>query len=195
MPTLALICHPSTPCCRIERFDVRIGWAAGMKLTLHYVIEGDVGAMRIPPPVSSGRRDRLWESTCLEVFLRTPGSNAYGEFNFAPSTTWAAYAFDAYRDGMRPMETDPPPELAVRSTPDRLELDAGISGLADGFTLRERGTLRVGIAAVITELSGRRSYWALCHPSDQPDFHHPDSFALNLSFEEAPSNQDVRMQH
>ena len=35
--------------------------------------------------------------------------------------------------------------------------------------------------AVIEEADGTKSYWALAHPSDKPDFHHPDSFALDLT--------------
>jgi hypothetical protein len=39
---------------------------------------------------------------------------------------------------------------------------------------------RVGLSAVIEETSGRRSYWALAHPSGKPDFHHSDSFTLEV---------------
>jgi hypothetical protein len=38
----------------------------------------------------------------------------------------------------------------------------------------------VGLAAVIEDVSGDLSYWALAHLSDKPDFHHPDGFALHL---------------
>jgi hypothetical protein len=33
---------------------------------------------------------------------------------------------------------------------------------------------------VIEEVSGVFSYWALNHPPGEPDFHHPDAFALEL---------------
>jgi hypothetical protein len=39
---------------------------------------------------------------------------------------------------------------------------------------------RLGLAAVIEETSGRKSYWALAHPPGKPDFHHSDCFALEL---------------
>ena len=35
-------------------------------------------------------------------------------------------------------------------------------------------------AAVIEEDGGPLSYWALQHPPGNPDFHHPDGFALEL---------------
>jgi hypothetical protein len=40
---------------------------------------------------------------------------------------------------------------------------------------------RLGLSAIIEEASGQRSYWALAHPPGKPDFHHPDSFALEVS--------------
>ncbi len=39
---------------------------------------------------------------------------------------------------------------------------------------------KVGLSAVIEAIDGTFSYWALAHPSDKPDFHHPDSFVLEL---------------
>ena len=37
-----------------------------------------------------------------------------------------------------------------------------------------------GLTAVIETLDGAISYWALAHPAEKPDFHHPDSFILIL---------------
>jgi hypothetical protein len=42
------------------------------------------------------------------------------------------------------------------------------------------GATRLGLSAVIETVDGFFSYWALAHPSDKPDFHHPDSFILEL---------------
>ena len=39
---------------------------------------------------------------------------------------------------------------------------------------------RLGLSVVIETLDGAISYWALAHPSEKPDFHHPDSFILTL---------------
>jgi hypothetical protein len=38
----------------------------------------------------------------------------------------------------------------------------------------------LGLSAVIEEMNGRLSYWALAHPPGKPDFHHADCFALEL---------------
>ena len=37
------------------------------------------------------------------------------------------------------------------------------------------------VSAVIEETDGTRSFWSLAHPPGKPDFHHRDSFALELS--------------
>jgi hypothetical protein len=37
------------------------------------------------------------------------------------------------------------------------------------------------LSAVIEAADGTISYWALKHPSDRPDFHHADSFAIQLA--------------
>jgi len=51
-----------------------------------------------------------------------------------------------------------------------------------GQPLFSRGsTLRVGLSAVIEEINGHRSYWALAHPPGNADFHHSDCFALELA--------------
>ena len=42
------------------------------------------------------------------------------------------------------------------------------------------GAWEAAIAAVIEEANGTKSYWALAHPSEKPDFHHPDGFVLEL---------------
>src|SRR3546814_3736372 len=33
---------------------------------------------------------------------------------------------------------------------------------------------KLALSAVIEELDGTKSYWALAHPPGKPDFHHPD---------------------
>ena len=106
-------------------------------------------------------------------------ARAYYEFNFAPSTQWAAYRFSSYRSGMRVAAEISAPLIEVQSSPDcytlqaSLELDR-LSGLP-GDAL-----WRLGLSAVIEDTSGRKSYWALAHPPGKPDFHHSDCFAHRI---------------
>jgi hypothetical protein len=55
-----------------------------------------------------------------------------------------------------------------------LELDR-LSGLP------HKALWRLGLSALIEDTSGRKSYWALAHPSGNPDFHHADCFAHEFS--------------
>jgi hypothetical protein len=165
--------HPSTPCPAVERLQVEVRREAAA-LRLRYVLSGMIADLAIPPPASPTRRDELWKHTCFEAFVRPLPGEAYVELNLAPSTEWAAYAFDSYREAMRPAEI-PPPRLAVNVAERQLELlaDLRLDGLDDR-------TWALGLSAVIEAADGSRAYWALRHPQGRPDFHHADCFALEL---------------
>ena len=139
-------------------------------LDLRYTVEGDLSRICIPPLAPPHRTDELWKHTCFEVFLSNTG-DTYREFNFSPSTEWAGYDFTGYRTGMAPIDKEWAPGVRIHRNDERFELEA---------TLRTALPLRLALAAVIEEEDGRLSYWALKHPSGQPDFHHTESFALNL---------------
>jgi len=67
----------------------------------------------------------------------------------------------------------------VRRSSDQFELTATVH--LDGLTpLCDAVALRLALAAVIEDHRGGLSYWALEHPPGEPDFHHPDSFTLDL---------------
>ncbi len=192
MQHATLICHPSTPATCIERFDVRTGLIDEAKLFLQYIIEGELTAIRMPVRAAPRRAERLWEHTCLEAFLSTAGSTAYCEFNLAPSTAWAAYAFDRYRDGMKRLQMRCPPELTIRAGRYRWEMDARIGPPADWLKIGDDSAALLGACAVIESVRGTLSYWALKHPSDHPDFHHPDGFALKLDWPSSPGRPTRR---
>lgn len=132
-------------------------------------------AGKVGPPIEAasdiGRTDGLWRSTCFEVFacLR---DGRYAEFNISPSGEWAAYGFTGYREDMMNLE-GPIRVVRAERTEEAFELDAMIDWKDWPFVDR------IGLSAVIEDVDGGLSYWALTHPSDKPDFHHPDSFALN----------------
>lgn len=116
------------------------------------------------------RVDGLWRTTCFEAFAGV--SAGYAEYNLSPSGAWAAYAFDDYRQGMSPLD-QAAPMIVTRRAADLFVLTADV--------VLPRGVdERIGLSAVIETLDGVISYWALAHPSDKPDFHHPDSFVLEL---------------
>jgi hypothetical protein len=161
--------HPDRP--PSASFDLSASVSiAGARLSVTYRLTGPIDRLKLPPPAPSTRRDELWRHTCFELFARDTGP-AYAEFNFAPSTDWAAYAFDNYRAGMRPLDITPP-ALNVTRTDSTLTLEATIQLLSRPRTL--------ALTAVIEETDGRISYWSLAHPDGAPDFHHPRCFVLDL---------------
>jgi hypothetical protein len=166
-----LVCHPQTPTEAVQAIEVAASRLPGGFLELTYSIRGRLSGVAIPAPRPAAVRERLWQHTCCEAFLAaTPGA-AYREFNFSPSGEWAAYDFERYRQGA-PV-TVPDPQIAVRSTDEELQLRARIA-LSPGKAF-------AALSAVIEEIGGRFSYWALAHPPGKPDFHHPVGFTLELA--------------
>lgn len=141
----------------------------GGLLWLRYVVDDNPDFIAWPGRAPVGRADDLWRHTCFEAFVST--DDGYREFNLSPSGQWASYRFDGYREGMRPAD-----EVCVVE---------GLDGGSDHVALEGRIELpfdarKLGLSAVIETIDGMKTYWALTHPSDKPDFHHPDSFVLDL---------------
>ena len=138
--------------------------------------------LRFPDPGDAVRTDDLWRTTCCELFLRVPGGDAYCEFNFSPSSQWAAYRFAQLRNGMALYELPRAPEIHLDASESHFALEAMLTlppSLAENHLL-------AAIAAVIEASDGTKSYWGLAHPPGDPDFHHPDCFALDLAPLERP---------
>ena len=119
------------------------------------------------------RADELWRTTCFEAFLRPLGEQSYAEWNFAPSGEWAAYDFSGYRENMLPAEVGSPPYIRVEDNLTWWAVGATIAVPADT-------NWELGLSAVLEEKDGTKSYWALAHPGEKPDFHDPGCFVARL---------------
>jgi len=139
-----------------------------------------IGEVRMPDVVAPARSDELWRHTCFEAFVRASPGSAYYEFNFAPSTQWAAYRFSGYRNGMCKASEIGAPAIEIQSEPGRYTLRASLK-LDRSPDLPRSALWRLGLAAVIEDTSGSKSYWALAHPTGKPDFHQAACFTLELS--------------
>jgi hypothetical protein len=169
----ALRLHPTSLCESIAGIDVNCGLQA-TRLSLRYSIRGDIGALRVPVVAAPQRTDELWRHTCCEAFIGDLNREPYYEFNFAPSTAWAAYRFTGYRREMSAVNEIHEMNIAVSCAADRLVVEATVD-LASLFGLSSN--LRVALSTVIEDQAGRISYWALAHAPGKPDFHHADAFS------------------
>jgi hypothetical protein len=117
--------------------------------------------------------------------VRRVGEAGYSELDFSPSSEWAAYRFDAYREGMRDLELERAPTVEV------LRSDAGldVAVLVDPVpeTWGRADQWRIALSAVVEDTGGSLSYWALEHPPGNPDFHHADGFVLEVGAPGAPT--------
>lgn len=174
--------HPSSfPGESVKGIHVQLWRPNAQTLRLRYDVTGRAAGLRIAERTQGFRADNLWKTTCFELFLSPVGRTDYVEFNFAPSSQWAAYAFDSYRTGMRQAPLGYDPSIEVTHNDERLIVEVE---LIHAF---EPTAYRLGVSAVIEEQMAPISYWAASHPSDKPDFHHPAGFAREL-----PSPQEQR---
>lgn len=180
MESFTLTPHPAAHGRAVQRIHGRLCRIPG-GLRLHYVLEGEIERVRVPERRPARFADDLWRHTCFELFVAGHGAPGYHEFNFSPSGEWAVYAFvrEREREPLSAAAVDIDPRVSVRRSATMLELDA-IAHLDRLLPTDADHRLAISLSAVVEEHDGTLSYWALEHPLDRPDFHHPASFALVL---------------
>jgi len=166
--------HPAHPPRAVTGVEARvIGFDANW-LRLRWRIEG-ASLLVVPSFAGRGRAAELWQTTCFEAFLKPEGGASYVELNLSPSERWAAYDFAAYRDGMADRPFPHEPQCSIRIGTGMAIFDAAVpvAGLP-------ALPATMGLSAVIEEEGGVKSYWALAHPAEKPDFHDAACFAAML---------------
>jgi len=171
-----LLAHPRTPCPLVRALEVTLARDRAGDLHLDFALTGDVVSLRVPEAGAPARRDGLWRHTCFEAFFAPGSGTGYREFNFSPSGDWAAYDFRGLREGVASPDLSRPPRIDVVVHDHVLRLSVSLAA-ADVCV---SGTLHAGLTAVVEDVSGARSYFALAHPRAEPDFHDPAGFALRL---------------
>jgi hypothetical protein len=179
MQQISLSAHPTTQCDSVHCLDVVVSSQSSGFVTLTYTLRAEVSRIRVGAQGVPGPADGLWKHTCFEAFLQPSGSPEYYEFNFSPTRQWAVYRFDSYRKGMRPIALAPPPDISSGGAADHLNLRAvfPLPVSADAGATRR---MKLALAAVVEDDSGRLCYWSGRHPEGKPDFHHADGFAFEL---------------
>ena len=74
----------------------------------------------------------------------------------------------------RPIEREPQGTM-------RLGSSFAIFDAAIPLSALPHGDCGMNVTAVIEERGGTKSYWALAHPADKPDFHDPACFVATLA--------------
>jgi hypothetical protein len=164
-----LVRHPSTPAGAVHTVDAELERVVGGAIAT-FRVSGDLSRLVLPEPAAAGRADDLWKTTCFELFVEGEGAT-YREFNFSPSTHWAAYEFADYRQPSGNAEAQV--EITCSSDPRQLILIANISSEVPN-------PARVGLSAVIEETDGVLRYWAAAFAPGKPDFHARATRALLL---------------
>ena len=162
--------------------DIRI--AAAIERTaqgfeLCYELAGDLAAIAWPQPTRAERTDGLWQQTCFKAFCAVPGASAYYEFNFSPSTCWAAYRFGGYRERLADPDLAAPPAIATSQSGVLRVLNVSLDTLKLP-RIKITTPLEVGLAAVIEGSDSRTHYYSLAHPVDKADFHDRRGFLLTV---------------
>jgi len=165
-----LVAHPDMPPGAVKVVSVRAR-LDDKELLLTFNVEG-LEHVRLPDRMAPSRTDGLWKTTCCEMFLALPGSEAYFEFNYAPSSQWAAYRFDSYRVVGNDLPVSVAPHVDRES--------ACLAEVRQNLSDLPPGPLQMSLTAVIEETDGTKSYWALAHAPGPPDFHNRTSFIATL---------------
>jgi hypothetical protein len=146
-------------------------------LNLNYQIFGDLSQVKISPIINrQTRKDRLWETTCLEFFIGIKNSTQYWEFNLSPNKHWNVYRFSDYRQNMTEEMAINVLPFEIDTNPYRLNLSLQLDL---NLIISPALQLSAAISAVI-EAKEQITYWALIHPDSKADFHHRDSFIIDL---------------
>jgi hypothetical protein len=172
-----LFCYPTST---IEPYliAVEVSHLINGDLNLRYHVFGDLTQLRIPSPQPPNAAERLWEHTCFEVFIAVEGETKYYEFNFSPSSQWAAYAFSDYREQCC-WAVEKSPCITFKFDTKQLLLEAIIHAVDLPENIGGK-PLQLNLTAVIETQDGHRCYWALRHRAASPDFHDRESFILTL---------------
>jgi hypothetical protein len=172
----SLLCHPNTPADFIKAIDICYTLLHEGMLWIRYSVDVPVKQFVICLPAKAERTDDLWHSTCFEAFVAIDGSTEYIEFNFTPSSRWAAYQFEDIRKGRTDLSLLAAPKIHLDSREDYFALEARVQ-LPDKWRKKD---LNIGVAMVVTEISSKTSYWALNHKKAHPDFHDRSCFIIQV---------------
>lgn len=178
---LQLLRHDIVPQSTVQSIEVMFERSESGALWVRYHAECALNDLDTDEPRDPNRTDGLWQRTCFEAFLMLGDGPEYIEFNFSPSSEWAAYQFTGYRENSQDLLLEAIPEIYLDASEGHFALEATVI-LPAAYQF---APVALGLSAITLETGGKQSFWALKHPLGKADFHHRDCFALQLH---APEN-------
>jgi hypothetical protein len=160
---------------RINVFHVK----GGTVLKIIFELNAGLADLNIPifKPAIAQRKDNLWEHTCFEIFLGQHGMQDYREFNLSPAGDWNVYSFSGYRQGIKP-------EMHFNTLPFDVEIvsdqELKLAVTIDLKILQDYSVIDVGLSAVLEQVNGVITWWAIDHQEDVPDFHAKEGWLKSL---------------
>lgn len=130
-----------------------------------------LGEVDILYPLASKKpcnKEGLWNETCFEFFIKK--DEHYLELNFSPSGCWNVYSFTSYRASPEIIHIHP----NISFMKSQLKLNATFSFPRTVFKLDKQ--IKTQLSAIIFSRGKEPKFFALSHPKEKPDFHHPDHF-------------------
>lgn len=144
-------------------------------------VSGDVTCLKLY--VSPKMRSHYWEfklspdADWIDDFSKPVMRPSAWDFKVSPNQTWSVSRFENYRKSPQSVQNIKTVSYSMMSTPKALHtlLKIDLTKL-----MLPNQALAIGISAVTRQRDNLLAHWALNHPNDTPDFHHPDSFSLSL---------------
>ncbi len=165
-------------------FDLRARaiWAQPFVLHLDFVLKADLREIILPKKFEGEERvDNLWEHTCFEAFIALENSPQYLEVNLAPSGQWNIYEFKSYRASRLEAEQVTCKPLVLRAkTNFNMQTKIDLSAVSWIKNSKKDVDVQLGLTGVIELKNKLKSYCALTHKSEKPDFHRKESFIFRL---------------
>ncbi len=144
--------------------QLEVSWDWQKDFKTQFTLFDPNNRVQFPKQYPQNRRNRLWESTCLEVFFHThpQGTGPYWELNQSPRGGWNLYAFSAYRQGKREAPCQNP-----------LLASTGWEVSLSELPFSQKDIKAIGFTAVLKVHKLGNTYWAFRHPPQAPNFHSP----------------------
>ncbi|WP_114519928.1 DOMON-like domain-containing protein [Altererythrobacter sp. ZODW24] len=174
-----LVPHPQAASSSVKSVTATLDWSGPDWLKAIWRIDG-AGQIKLGPEAGPDRADDLWQTTCFELFIQPADDDRYIELNLSPSGQWNAYLFMDHREPAGELPADMAPACTAYRSNEDMIVTASIPAsilFGDGWN--------VGISAVIEDKAGEKSYWALHHADEKPDFHNRACFTAKLEPPEA----------